>query len=157
MNIIPEYFLEMVVAYKMTNSKPKKYTIAEGHSDSCLGMSKNQPGVSDSKLNLSTPSSVNIEDSWIDADKEGLITMFELVAATTSTEDKDQLSLELKANDQIHYIFISDDSGKIWYEHEVNPFQQILKIDTHLFPTGSYNILMENDGSFSAKRLVKIK
>ena len=33
----------------------------------------------------------------------------------------------------------------------------LLKIDTYHLPIGSYNILIENDGSFSAKRFVKTK
>ncbi len=67
----------------------------------------------------------------------------------------DELTLELRGNDHIHYIFIVDAIGRIWYEKAIEPFQQILKIDTNYFPTGHYNILMENDGSFSAKQFVK--
>ncbi|MFK8004989.1 MAG: T9SS type A sorting domain-containing protein [Saprospiraceae bacterium] len=69
----------------------------------------------------------------------------------------DELTLELRANKQNHYIFITDSFGKIWYENEVDQFQQILTIDTNHLPNGSYNILIENDGSFAAKRFVKTK
>lgn len=68
-----------------------------------------------------------------------------------------ELTIELKPNDQINYIFITDALGKIWYEKEIDQFQQILKIDASHFQTGIYNILIENDGSFSAKRFIKTK
>ena len=68
-----------------------------------------------------------------------------------------ELTLKLKSNDQIHYIFITDDLGKIWYENEIDQFQQILKINIGHLPIGRYNILIENDGSFSAENFTKNK
>lgn len=66
-----------------------------------------------------------------------------------------ELTLELKPNDQIHYIFITDTLGKIWYENEIDQFQQSFKFRTDHLPTGSYNILIENDGLFSTKQFIK--
>ncbi len=68
-----------------------------------------------------------------------------------------ELTLEVKPNDQIHYIFITDDSGKVWFEKEVDQFQKIIKIDADHLSIGTYNILIENDGSFSATRFTKTK
>lgn len=127
MYIIPEHLNELALANKISHLKSKYYFKAENNSDSYFGLKKNQPGVSNPKLNLSIPS------YWTGA-------------------DRNELKLKLKANNQIGYVFITDDFGEIWYESEIAPFQRILKIDTSLFPTGNYNILIESDGLFRAKQ-----
>lgn len=153
MNIIPDYLIEMALANNTTYSRPKQYTIANSNSDSCLDSLKNQPGVS----NFNFPFSDKRDDYSIDVEKDDLDNIFELELNDTSILDDNELNLILNANDQIHYIFITDDLGKIWYEKEIDPFQQFLKIDINQFLTGSYNILIENDGSFFTKRFVKTK
>lgn len=134
--MISDYLKAMALAYKTANQKPIQFKIAEGNSDSSPTWLNNKPGVSDSNLQL--PSSEEKDNFWIDA-------------------DDDELTLILKANNQIHYVFITDDLGKIWYENEIDSFQQIVTIDTKDFLTGSYNILIENDGSFFSKRFVNTK
>lgn len=139
MNIVlPEYLKLLALAY---NTTPAQNKIAGYKSDSCPIWLKDQPGVSADNLNLTLPS-LEQNDS----------------ANLFQTELNDnQLTLILNANNQIHYIFITDNLGKIWYENEVDQFQQILKINIDLLPNGTYNILIENDGLFSAKRFVKVK
>lgn len=132
-NIVDD-IIAMALAYETANTNPGKY-----NSDDL----DNQPGVSG--YNPDVTSNCHGVDFEINVYPNP-------VGLTT-----DELTLELRANDQIHYIFITDALGKIWYENEIDQFQQILKIDTGLLPTGNYNILIENDGSFSAKRFVKIK
>jgi len=155
--MVSDYLKAMAWSYKVVHPKPNQYIITEGNSDSCPAWLNNQPRVADSNFNLQIPSLEKRDDFLIDAEKDGLANIFELEVADTSTTDNHELTLTLNANDQIHYIFITDDLGKIWYENEIESFQQILKIDTNHFPTGSYNILIENDGWFSAKPFVKAK
>lgn len=155
--MIPDYLKTMVLTYKNAVPKSNQNSIAEGNSDSNPSSLNNQPGVSDPNLKLQLTSFGKRNEVWVDADQDGLATIFELDVTEGLTSDRDELTLRLKANDQIHYIFITDALGKIWCENEIDAFQQILKIDTYHFPNGIYNILIENDGSFSAKRLIKAK
>lgn len=155
--MVSDYLKTMAGSYKVVHSKPNQYIIAEGSSDSCPAWLNNQPGVADSNFNLQIPPLEKRDDFLIDAEKDSLANIFELEVVDTSTSDDHELTLILKANDQIHYIFITDDLGKIWYENEIESFQQILKINTNHFPTGGYNILIENNGWFSAKTFAKAK
>ena len=155
--MVSDYLKALTLSYKTTHSKPNQFKIAEGKSDSCPAWLNNQPGISDSNFNVLIPSLEKKEEYSTHAEKNNLANIFELEAADTSTSDEHELTLILKANDEIHYIFITDNLGEIWYENEIDASRQILKIDTNHFPTGKYNILIENDGSFSAKHFVKNK
>ncbi len=155
MNIIPDYLIAMALKNRTIQTTPKQYTIAERNSDCCLGYLKNQPGVSENNSNSLLPQSEKKGNYSTDTNEENLGNFFKVDIIAPSTNDENELTLILKENNQIHYIFITDDFGKIWYENEINPFLQTVRINTNLFPAGGFNILIENNGSFSVNRFEK--
>jgi len=125
--------IRMALAYDIANSVPEQYSTANADSDNGANLLNIQPGIGGDNSRVRESSLEEEIKHWMNP-------------------EKDELTLELRMNNQIHYIFITDVFGKIWFENEVNQFQRILKIDTNHLPLGSYSIFIENDGSFFAKR-----
>jgi len=70
------------------------------------------------------------------------------------TTQSGEVTLELKANDREWDILITDMVGKVWYQGNVEMFQQIFKIDISQIPSGNYNVILKNDGWIETKKFV---
>ena len=71
-----------------------------------------------------------------------------------ATTNLQEVTLELKANDREWDVTVTDIIGKIWYQGNVDEFQQILKIDISKIPSGNYNVTIRNSGWMESKKLV---
>jgi hypothetical protein len=139
--------ITMALAFEKAKIIPGQYTTAEADSDK-LKTPPSAAGLGNKRGN----------NAYWEGETALLTSPLELKNYSNPSETKiNELTLALTLSDQIHYIFIIDALGEIWYEKEIDQFEQILKIDTDHLPNGRYNILIENDGSFSSKQFIVAK
>ena len=67
-----------------------------------------------------------------------------------------ELTLELEANERDLQVNVVDMVGKIWFEGVVERNEQLLKIDVARLPVGTYNVLINDNGTVVAERFVKM-